>query len=98
LPYRTLLEARWTAARLVVDLDRALLLAAPLPAPLAPPEGPQAPDRLLPPADVCTLLGVTPRWLRRNGRRLPGRVVLGPKTIAYQRSALERHIRQRAQK
>jgi len=53
-----------------------MALAAPSPAPGAPPAGPE-PDRMLAPEEATRFLGVTARWLRRHGRTLPGRVVLG---------------------
>ncbi|MCI0548911.1 MAG: hypothetical protein L0027_16725 [Candidatus Rokubacteria bacterium] len=97
MPYRVLLEARWQAARLVVDLDRALTLAPPAPLPPASADG-HEPDRLLTPTETAAYLGRTLRWIRRHGRHLPGRVVLSPRAIGYQRAALERLVRQRAGK
>lgn len=93
LPIRALLEARRAAQRLVADLDMALALATPLAAPVTSP-GAQEGD-LLTPAEAAKFLGRTPRWMRRNGRFLPGRVVLGARSISYRKAALERHIRQR---
>jgi hypothetical protein len=95
LPYTALLAARRTAQRLVADLDHALALATPQAVPTPAQDG-QA-DRLLTPAETIVYLAVSKRWFRRHGRALPGRVQLGPKTFAYQRSALERFVKQRAQ-
>jgi hypothetical protein len=35
--------------------------------------------------------------MRHHGRHLPGRVALNPRAIGYQRSALARLLKQRAQ-
>jgi excisionase family DNA binding protein len=45
---------------------------------------------LLDSAQVCELLGVSPRWLRYavQGGRVPGVVKLGPRAVRFDRAAL----------
>jgi hypothetical protein len=98
LPLRALLDARRVAQKLVADLDHAVTLKTATPAlPAAPGPSQDGQDRLLTLAEAGYYLGRTLRWMRRHGRELPGRVVLGPRSIGYQKLALERYVRQRAQ-
>jgi hypothetical protein len=96
LPRQALLEARRAAQRLLADLDMAVAMLTPVPAPREPVDG-QDPDRLLTKAEAAQFLGRSLQWMRHHGRHLPGRVALNPRAIGYQRSALERLLKQRAQ-
>ena len=44
--------------------------------------------RILLPHEACELLRVTSRWLRENGKNLPGRIEYSKRTIRYREDAL----------
>jgi hypothetical protein len=53
---------------------------------------PAAPDRNLEPEDAAERLGVTLRWLKDNGARLPFRRKLGHRTIRYSEAGLTKWL------
>jgi hypothetical protein len=96
LPPRCLVGLLRAARIVAANLDQAIALARlDGPAHNAPraATAPEDQDQYLDPAAAAALLGVSVRFLR--GRKLPGRVVLGPKRIVYSRKALLRFARAR---
>ena len=49
-------------------------------------------EQLLTAAAVCELLACSPRWLRYASKRVPGRVMLGPRAPRWRRSILQEWI------
>jgi hypothetical protein len=83
-----------SARHLVTEIEHKLALATPEPAPPAAPD--DAGEVMLTPSEAAKVLGVSQRWLKRRGAKLPGRVQLSPRRIVYRRGDLLRYLQRRA--